>query len=162
MFDGRTYPIFKVKPFRGSRVRKLLKWIKRSKKQVFKSKREIHYFLEDDMLLKAHNHGKFVALQTLKRYIKESFDVDSLVKRDFNKKAFAGVRMAILLEYLDHQMTNTNDAIESLDELVVDEDFESYLRRYLIAQYIIYRDFHSAIYTGEIESDIDEDSDEDL
>ena len=156
MFDGSKYHQFKNKPWRGARVKKLLKVIRRSKKDIRKSKKEISYFFADDVE-KANNHGKYVALQKLRRYIRDSFGVETMDKQTFKRKLFSGIKISILLEYLDYQIKITEEELEEIEELIDIPVLETYFKHFLFAQISVFREFHDIVYEGKIAADDDDD-----
>jgi hypothetical protein len=127
------------------------------KKDIRKNKKEIAYFFAADELLKAGNHGRYIALQKIRRYIKESFDIDRYDKFVFKNKLFAGIRIAMLLEYLDHQKAITEDEMTDLDDLIDEDGPEEYFRSYLLSQHDVYKEIHQSVLIGQLDGDDDDD-----
>ncbi|MEK3794776.1 hypothetical protein MKX42_23830 [Paenibacillus sp. FSL R7-0204] len=152
MFDGSMYLELNLKPWRGSRVWKLIKYIKRNKKELKRDKDQIIYFLSqgDEQ---AANHGRYSALQSIQTYMNILFEIKKEDKINFKKKLFSANRISMFVEFLQYQITSIEKEVVICEKLIINDGVHHYFEPYINARLEVYNEILEIVLLGQIKDE---------
>lgn len=159
MIDGTKYPKLREKPWRGAKLRKLVKFIKKMRKRLDKPNETGLTLLGNIPIKDTTYHGSQVALMKVMTYIYDLFGLEEYRgrKSELKQKQFAGVRVAMLVEFLDYQLKCTAEEVQLVEHLEVDRKIKRQFRNSLEAQESIFNAIRDAIINGDFYEEEDED-----
>lgn len=135
--------------WRGTRVLKLIFYIKAKRKEIRQPQDEIYYLLESSTD-KALSYGTFAALQKTLMFVNKVFDVKSISREVFTKKTFGVNRILSVLEFLDFELRVIKKQLRTLEKNINDREtyFENNFCSYFQAQEKVYLEIADLIVSG--------------
>jgi hypothetical protein len=159
LIDGTKYPRLREKTWRGAKLRKLAKYIKKMRKNLDKSNETGLIILGNIPIKDMTYYGSQVAIMKVMTYIYDLFGLEEYRGRKaaLKQKQFAGIRVAMLVEFLDYQLKCIVEEVQLVELLKVDQNIKRQINNSLKAQAIIFKTIRDAIINDDFYEEEDED-----